>query len=287
MFDALSSSADPAATAAIPPGGAPEAPARFPTDLWREFRRLATPPREDLSVLLFNGVLVAGCWFLLPVAARDWLFERHGPMAFAFVLQSWMLADTPTTNVLGNDVPAALRALPDQRRLRRLLRVKAASLAAVVGVISAVTSIVTAALQGRYVTGLVTAAFLVALSFGTAAVSQWLGIFLPYHRRSLRWRWAHRRPWRMTARWLTLIVLPYSAVPLVSAALATPITLVALAAGNPTRHGHLTRPSLLIGALFASLVAVLAYPLGSWIGAWMAARRARSLQAYLSDPDSG
>ena len=287
MFDALSSPADPAATAATPTDGPPVEPARFRADLRRELRRLVTPPREDLSVLAFNAVLVAGCWFLLPLDARNWLFERHGPMAFAFVLQSWMLADTPTTNVLGNDVAAALRALPDQGRLRRLFRVKAASLAAVVGVISALTSVVIAVLQGRYATGVVTAVFLVALSFGTAAVSQWLGIFLPYHRHRVRWRWEHRRPWRTTARWMTLVVLPYSVVPLVSAALALPITLVALAAGKPAAHNPLTRPSLLIGALFACLVAVLAYPVGSRMGAWMAARRAPRLQAYLSDPDRG
>lgn len=287
MFDAVSSPADPAAAAALSPHGQPDAPAGFGADLRREFRRLVTPPREDLSVLLFNGVLVAGCWFLLPGSARDWLFERHGPMAFAFVLQSWMLADTPTTNVLGNDVPAALAALPDPGRLRRLFRVKAASLAVVVGAISALASIVTAVLQDRYATGLVMAAFLLALSLGTAAVSQWFGIFLPYHRHSLRWRWEHRRRWRMSLRWVTLVVLPYSVVPLVSAALATPITLVAVTAGNHGGAGRLVRPTLLIGALLACLVAVLAYPLGSRIGAWMATRRAERLQAYLSDDERG
>lgn len=287
MFDALSSSADPAGTAPTTTVGRPESPARFGADLRREFRRLATPPREDLSVLAFNAVLVAGCWFFLPIAARNWLFERHGPMAFAFVLQSWMLADTPTTNVLGNDVAAALVALPDAGRLRRLFRVKAASLAIVVGAVSGVASIVVAVLQGRVATGLVMAAFLIALSLGTAAVSQWIGIFLPYQRRSVRWRWAHRRRWRSTLRWATLVVLPYSVVPLVSAALALPISLVAVAAGNRSHHNQLTRPSLLIGALFATLVAVLAYPLGSRISAWMAARRAARLQAYLTDPEAG
>lgn len=286
MFDALSSpDATPSADAAS--HGEPEAPDRFRADLRGEFRRLATPPREDLSVLAFNAALVTGCWFLLPLAARDWLFELHGPMAFALVLQSWMLADTPTTNVLGNDVPAALRALPDPARLRRLFRVKAASLAVIVGVVSGLTSVALGVLEGRYAAGVARGIFLVALSFGTAAVSQWLGILLPYHRHTLRWRWDHRRPWRASVRWMTLVVVPYAVVPVVSAVLALPVTLVEIAAGDRGQHVHLTGASRLFGALIACLIALLAYPVGSRIGAWLAARRARSLQAYLSDGERG
>lgn len=279
MFDALSSSA------AAVPVATPQLRS-FGPDLRDEFRRLARPPRDDVSILSFNALLVAGCWFLLPTAARDWLFELHGPLAFAFVLQSWMLADTPATNVLGNDVASALSALPDEARLRRLLRVKATALAVLVGVISAVAAIVLGVAEHRFAAGVGMAALLLALPFGTAAVAQWLGILLPYHRRSLAWRWAHRRQWPRVLRWGALVITPYTVVPLISGALVAPAALAAAAMGERDRSGHLTGPSLLIGALLGCLGAVLAYLLASRFGAWLAVRRARSLQSYLPDPES-
>jgi hypothetical protein len=288
MFDALSSSAESAPGAAQTRPDQPVPRLRgFGADLRDEFRRLARAPRDDVSILAFNALLVAGCWFLLPSAARDWLFELHGPLAFAFVLQSWMLADTPATNPLGNDVSGAMAALPDRGRLRRLLRVKASALACVVGAVSALAGLIVAFLEQRYAAGLATTAVLLTLPFGTAAVAQWLGILLPYQRRSMHWRWAHRRPWGRTVRWLALVVVPFMAVPLVSAALVDPAAAAPAAMGDRDRFHHLTGSSLLMGAVLACLVAGLAYLLASRAGAWLAVRRAPALQSYLPDPESG
>src|SRR5947209_7218504 len=93
-------------------------------DVRAELARLSRPPRTEVTDLASNAVLVTAAWFLLPPAARAWLFLLEGPMAFAVVLEAWMLGDPATTNVLGNDVEAALGALPDPARLRRVLRAK-------------------------------------------------------------------------------------------------------------------------------------------------------------------
>ena len=284
MFDSLSTSAD-AAPVAPPLDSASTTDRGFGADLRVEFRRLARPPRDDLSILFFNALLVVGCWFLLPTGARDWLFDRHGQLALAFLLQSWMLADTPSTNVFGNDVPSALAALPDPDRLRRLLRVKTTALALLVGVISAVVAIVLGAEAHRVAAGMALAVLLLILPFGTAAVAQWLGILLPYQRHTARWRWSHRRPWWRSVRWILLVVTPYTAVPMISGVLLAAGALVP--AGARVRAHHVTGPSLLAGAGVACLTAMLVYLLATRLGAWMAVRRARSLQAYLSNPENG
>ncbi len=282
MFDALSSPALPAG-----PAEPPRPPASFGAEVRAELRRMMRPPRDDLSILAGNVLLVCACWFFLPVAARDWLFELHGRLAFAVVLQTWMLADTPATNVLGNDVTGALGALPDPQRLRRLMRVKTTALACIVGTVGAVVCMILAARDGRWAAGVATAALMFALPFGTTAVSSWLGVLLPYHRRSLRWRWAHRRDWRRHLRWAALVVIPYTAVPMVYGALVGPAALAAADMHHRDRHHYLTGPSLLVGAVIACLFAVAVYVLASHAGAWMATRRSRSLRAYLADPDLG
>lgn len=284
MFDSLSTPAD-AAPVAPPAERATAGDRGFRADLAAEFRRLWRAPRDDLSILVVNGLMVVGCWFLLPAAARDWLFDRHGQLALAFLLQSWMLADTPSTNVLGNDVPGALAALPDHDRLRRLLRVKTTALALVVGVVSAIAAIVLGAAAHRFAAGMVTAVLLLVLPFGTAAVAQWLGILLPYRRHTARWRWSRRHSWWPNVRWILLVVAPYTAVPMISGVLIGAGALVP--AGTRVRSHHVTGHSLLAGAAVACLTAMLVYLLATRAGAWMAVRRARSLQAYLSNPESG
>jgi hypothetical protein len=283
MFEPVSTSTS--ATADVGPGSS-GGPGGFAAQLRAEFGRLARPPREDLSILALNGLAVVAGWFLLPDPTRDWLFERHGTMAFAVVLETWMLADTPATNVLGNDVPTALAALPDGARLRRLLRVKVTALACVVGLTGAVACLATAWTVHRYAAGLATAAALLVLPFGTAAVSTWLGLLLPYHRRHLRWRWARRREWRGSLRWVALVLVPYSAVPALYGLLAAPAAVVWTHAGR-RGHGHVPFSGRLLGWLTACLVAGLVYLLATRAGARLAAHRARALQGYLADPDRG
>ena len=283
MFDALSSSAASAGPAPVEAAR----PGRFTAEVHAELRRLARPPREDLSILAGNALLVCACWFLLPLSARNWLFELHGRLAFAIVLESWMLADTPTTNLLGNDARAALTALPDRRQVRRLLHVKATALACVVGPVSALAGVAIAVRDGRYGAGVATTALLLAVPFGTTAISSWLGMLFPYHRRSLRWRWAHRRRWRQHLRWAALVVTPYTVVPMIYGVLVGPAVLAATRVHHRDRFHHLSGPSLFIGCLVACVLAAIVYVLGSQVAAWLAVRRARTLQAYLADPDLG
>jgi len=57
-------------------------------------------------------------------------------------------------------------------------------------------------------------------------------------------------------------------------------------AGTRVRSHHVTGHSLLLGAAVACLTAALVYLLASRLGAWMAVRRSRALQGYLSNPES-
>lgn len=281
MFDALSSPA-------VPAGPRPAQPAGFAAEVRAELRRLARPPREDLSILAGNALLVCAGWFLLPVSARNWLFELQGPLAFAIVLESWMLADTPVTNLLANDRRAALAALSDPGRLHRLLQVKAAALTCVVGPVSALAAIVLAAREHRYGAGIATAVLLLVVPLGTTAISSWLGVLFPYHRRSLRWRWAHRSHWRQHVRWALLVVLPYSVVPMVYGLLVGPAVLAATRLREQRdRFHHLTGHSLLVACLVACALAAVVYGLASRVGAWLATRRAARLRQFLADPDLG
>jgi hypothetical protein len=65
-----------------------------------EYARIFTDRRDDLIAVSFNALLVTICWFLLPNSVRSWLFTLHGALAFPFVLEMWMLGDTPATTWL-------------------------------------------------------------------------------------------------------------------------------------------------------------------------------------------
>jgi len=75
-----------------------------------EYRRLIRPPWEIPTVLVTNGALMAAAWFLLPPRAHAFMFSLNGPLAFPVILASWMLADTPATNVMGSNSAVGLSA---------------------------------------------------------------------------------------------------------------------------------------------------------------------------------
>ncbi|HEX7212167.1 MAG TPA: hypothetical protein VF241_14680, partial [Propionibacteriaceae bacterium] len=60
------------------------------------------------------------------------------------------------------------------------------------------------------------------LPVGVLPVAAWLGIVFPYHPRSLRWRWQHRRAWRSHLRWVALAFAPFLYVPLIGLAILSP-----------------------------------------------------------------
>jgi hypothetical protein len=100
------------------------------------------PPWDVPLVVVANATLTCIGWFLLPPAARDWLFKLHGPLAFPVVLESWMLADVPATNVLGEDASGAVSVLLDRKALLDFLDAKRVALWAFVAPICALLALV-------------------------------------------------------------------------------------------------------------------------------------------------
>ena len=155
-------------------------------DLRAERRRAFRSPWDDLTAVAFNAVLVFALWFLLPQPAKDWLFTLQGPAAFAVVLETWMLADVPATNMLGKDVATMVPALDDPARLQQLLRAKSIVLALLVGIPSAIVAILIGFHDGSASRGLLVACVLLTLPFGAASIAAWLGIVVPYRPLPLR-----------------------------------------------------------------------------------------------------
>jgi hypothetical protein len=54
---------------------------------------------------------MAAAWFLLPPRAHAFMFSLNGPLAFPVILASWMLADTPATNVMGSNSAVGLSVM--------------------------------------------------------------------------------------------------------------------------------------------------------------------------------
>jgi hypothetical protein len=252
-------------------------------DLRDEVRRIARSPWDDLLAVAANAVLVFALWFLLPQAAKDWVFALQGPVAFAVVLGTWMIADVPATNMIGKDVAAMVPALDDLRRLRQLLRAKAVVLAVLVGVPSAVVAVLIGLGDGSPARGLLLACVLLALPFGVSAVAPWLGIVWPYRPLPLRWRWAHRRPWRATAAWVSLLTLPYVLVPVVSCVLLAPAILVGLAVGRES-GGRMTMTATAAATVVACAAAAVAFAGGPHVSARLAGRRRERIRRVLADP---
>jgi len=238
------------------------------------------------GVVVANAALTCIGWFLLPPEARNWLFKLHGPLAFPVVLESWMLADVPATNVLGEDATGAAAVLHDPRALLDFLDAKRVALWLFVAPVCALLALIIGFNRHTYVSALSTAGLLLLLPFGVLGISALFGIAFPYRQRSLRWRWEHRRNRRQTVRWAILIVAPYSVVPAISGVLVAPSLLVARrSVGSHTRR--LTEGEFALGAVLACLLAAAAYYIGHEIATRMVERRAAALEAFLTDPDQG
>ncbi len=237
-------------------------------------------------MVLANAAITCLGWFLLPAAARDWLFKLHGPLAFPVVLESWMLADVPATNVLGGDASGAVPVLNDHVAFREFLDAKRVALWLMVAPVCALLALVIGFSRHTYVSALTTAALLLLLPFGVLGISALFGMVFPYRQRRLKWRWERRHDLRQTIRWLILIVAPYSVVPAISGALVAPSLFVARRSlGGETRA--LTEGEFALGAVLACLLAAVAYYIGHEIAERMLARRAKRLTAFLTDPDQG
>jgi hypothetical protein len=99
-----------------------------------EYRRVVRPPWEIPTALVTNGALMVAAWFLLPPRAHSFLFSLNGPLAFPVILASWMLADTPATNVMGSSPALALSVLRDQAAYWRWLAARCIVIGSLIGV---------------------------------------------------------------------------------------------------------------------------------------------------------
>lgn len=259
----------------------------FRADVRTEFRRVFHAPRDDVNSVVVNAALVTGLWFLLPPAMKDSLFVLTGPAAFTVVLETWMLADVPATNMVGKDVDTMVPALADPPRLRQLLRAKSVALALLVGPPCAAVSVVIGVVVGAWWRGALLACVLVTLPLGASSIAAWLGIIAPYRPLPLRWRWTHRKPWRPTIRWTSLVIIPYVFVPVVSCVLLAPAIICALAIGGRDPGDQLTANAALAGTVVACSVSLFAFAIGPRVSGYLARKRHARIGPLLADPTSG
>jgi hypothetical protein len=263
-------------------------PANLRQALRAELRRASRPPYETPSVVMLNGLLVLGCWTLLPTAAVDALFSFTGPLGFPMVLAVWMYSDVPATNLLGADAVRTVAALPDPGMLRRMWYAKNIVLwllATPPGVLAAVAI---GSYEHQPVGTVLTIGWIALVPPGSLGFAGWLGIWFPYHPIPLRYRWAQRRRWwPMLGRWLLLVLAPYSLVPLLVLAVTLPTLMLWYAGtgGGPDRR--ISDPLFGWGLLMAAGVAGTAWLVGHWYGARRASLRRERLTGFLTDPDRG
>ena len=265
----------------------PEQAARLPfrTALRAELHRAFAPPYEAPVVVVVNGLLVTGAWFLLP---DDSVFRVHTAWFFPLALASWMLSDVPATNVLGSDSARMSLALDRTPELRRRLDAKNVVLWLLVVPVCVLIAIgvAFAGSDGSVLTVLATIVALVTVPFGTLAFAGWLGTRWPYHVLPLRVRWKHRRPYRrMVVRWLVLVFIPYLFVPLIAGLLLLPVL-----AGWRLTSGSWSPTSdraFALGALALAVIAVLAWLAGRAITLRSVGRRTAELRTFLDDQYRG
>jgi hypothetical protein len=253
-----------------------------------EYQRLLTIRRDDLVAVAGNAGLVTICWFLLPDTALNWLFALHGALAFAYVLEMWMLADTPATNVFGRDPDRALPLLRDPAAMRQWLRAKHIALWTFVGPPCAVVALVIGIARGQYSQAVAVALLLLSLPLGVLSVAAWIGIWLPYHPRELLWRWRHRSDWRgAVLRWGILVLLPFLVVPVIAVLLLTPTLLIWTLAAQPEPMRDVGPAGLWIGTAVACPVSLIVFAVGPVVTAKIASRRLDTLSGYLGNPEHG
>ena len=253
-----------------------------------EYVRILTERRDDLIAVGFNAMLVTICWFLLPDSIVNWLFTLHGPLAFPYVLEMWMLGDTPATNVAGRDAVRAAQQLHDPAALRLWLRAKHIVLWCFVGPVGAIVAIVIGLVQHRYDDAAAAATVLLFLPLGVLSVAAWVGIWLPYHPQKLLWRWRHRSDWRAAlVRWLGLVLVPFLIVPVIAIVLLTPSLIIWISAHQGYPPHEMDTTGLWIGTAVSVAVSLTTFAWAPRVAAKIARRRSERLHLYLSNPEHG
>jgi hypothetical protein len=253
-----------------------------------EYVRIFTERRDDLIAVGFNAMLVTICWFLLPGSIVNWLFTLHGPLAFPYVLEMWMLGDTPATNVAGRDAVRAAKQLHDPAALRLWLRAKHIVMWSIVGPVGAIVAIVIGLVQHRYGDAAAAATVLLFLPLGVLSVAAWIGIWMPYHPQKLLWRWRHRSDWRAAlVRWLALVLVPFLIVPAIAVVLLIPSLIIWIIAHQGYPPQQMDTTGLWIGTAVSVAVSLTTFAWAPGVAATIARRRSERLHVYLSNPEHG
>jgi hypothetical protein len=260
----------------------------FSAAIGAEYRRIFSERRDDLIAVSFNAVLVTICWFLLPDSIRNWIFTLHGALAFPYVLEMWMLGDTPATNVAGRDSLRALSQLPDPAALRLWLRAKHLVLASFIGPTAAIVAVVIGLVQHRYEAAAAVALTLLFLPLGVLSVAAWVGLWMPYHPRKLLWRWEHRTDWRAAVlRWGVLVLLPFMVVPAIAIMLLIPSLIIWIIAHQGHPPHEMDPVGLWIGTVVSVAVSLIVFVWAPSVATKIARRRYAELHGYLSNPEHG
>ena len=258
------------------------------TAIKSEYRRIFTERRDDLIAVGFNAMLVTICWFLLPNGIVNWLFTLHGPLAFPYVLEMWMLGDTPATNVAGRDAVRAAQQLHDPAALRVWLRAKHIVMWSFVGPVGGIVAFVIGLVQHRYDDAAAAATVLLFLPLGVLSVAAWIGIWMPYHPQKLLWRWRHRSDWRAAlVRWLALVLVPFLIVPVIAIVLLMPSLIIWISAHQGYPPHQMDTTGLWIGTAVSVAVSLTTFAWAPRVAAKIARRRSERLLLYLSNPEHG
>jgi len=250
-----------------------------------EYSRVIKPPWEIPTALVTNGVLMVAAWFLLPPRAHAFLFSLNGPLAFPVILASWMMSDTPATNVMGSSPALALSVLNNQAAYWRWLAARCIVIGSIIGVACAAGVMYVGIGHYPWSEILWACALVALLPVGVLPVAAWLGILFPYHPRSFRWRWQHRRAWRTHLRWVVLAFAPFLYVPLIGVAILSPG--VQLARSLKLSGERLTPVQFGVSAAVVCATAIVAAALGLWIARRLLAWRTTQLAGYLASTDKG
>src|SRR5437763_10895436 len=252
-----------------------------------ELRRELRPPFTAPSVVLVNGALMTGAWLLFPSNWQDALFRLHGPFAFAILLSSWMYADVPATNVLGDGARESLATLDDPRKLRRLLTARSIVLWMFVTPLCLLVALGIGVYEGQFTPTALTAVAIIVPPFGALGVAAWIGIRFPYHPIALAERWRQRRSWRhMWARWLVLVTIPYVVVPWLAGLTALPAFAFWAATGDGL-SGGLGDARFALGLLIAGATSIALWFGGHRVSVRLVRKRHDELRTYLADPSRG
>jgi hypothetical protein len=254
-----------------------------------EWVRTFRTPYFLIANLTVNFVLMSGAWFLLP---RDWFFNYTNPVDYPLALAAWLYADTPATNVLGQDCERMLAALQMEddghrsKQLHVLLRGR--------NIVHWV--LVTVPCWGLALIGLhkhvafsITMIIAIAIvPLGALSLSNAIGFWWPFHLRSLKWRLAEfRRNRRNTIRWLILLVLPYGVVPALTGVVIVPVALIWRFAYHDVPIRDMSAGDAVFLTLVLAFIAIAMWRIGYWLCKRLARTRRGSLIDYLSDPDRG